>query len=266
MRGKGGVFWNFESFNPPVSRSNWANMDILAERADRLVVKSSYLDVPRDWLSEQFFDEAAFLQQTNEKAYLHEYMGEPVGTGANVFDNITDRPIPDDEYARFDRLKFGIDFGFAVDEFAWVKLHYDSTRRVLYVLDEIYEQRLSNADAVKKINTKHLNSRNIADSAEPRTINEFRLLGLNIEGAVKGPDSVDHGFKFLQGLSEIVIDKARTPNAYKEFTLYEYERDRNGNCISAYPKKQDHILSAVRYSMESEMRQSRIVTSGLKLY
>ncbi len=57
MRG-GDLFWNFESYNPPVSASNWANEDSLEERGDRLCHKSCYLDVPREWLGEQFFTEA----------------------------------------------------------------------------------------------------------------------------------------------------------------------------------------------------------------
>ena len=58
MRGKGGKFWNFESFNPPISRDNWANQDILDASPDRAIIKTSYLDVPVEWLSEQFIAEA----------------------------------------------------------------------------------------------------------------------------------------------------------------------------------------------------------------
>jgi len=266
MRGKDGVFWNFESLNPPVSQANWANKDILIDRPERLVVKSSYLDVPREWLSDQFFQEAEFLKQTNERAYRHEYLGEVTGTGGAVFENVTERVITDEEYRRFDKLFFGVDFGFAVDPFVWCKLYYDKTRQILYILDEIYEIKLSNKAAAEKIKRKHSGSMMItADSEEPKSIAEMRDLGLNITGARKGADSVDYGIKFLQSLSQIVIDKRRTPNAYKEFVSYEYERNKNGEYVSAYPDKNNHFVDSVRYALENEMRNSRIYTSNQRI-
>lgn len=76
MRG-GSVFWNFESYNPPISRDNWANKDSLEERADRLCHKSTYLQAPPEWLGEQFLAEAEHLKETDERAYQHEYLGMP---------------------------------------------------------------------------------------------------------------------------------------------------------------------------------------------
>ena len=84
MRG-GQKFWNFESYNPPLSRDNWANRDSLEERPERLCHKSTYLEAPPEWLGEQFLAEADHLKDTDEKAYEHEYLGVPVGCGSNVF-------------------------------------------------------------------------------------------------------------------------------------------------------------------------------------
>jgi len=95
MRGRDGRFWNFKTFHPPISQSNWANKDLLIERDDRLLAKSCYLDVPKDWLSEQFFNEAEFLKELNERAYRHEYLGKATGTGSNVFENVKIRTITD---------------------------------------------------------------------------------------------------------------------------------------------------------------------------
>lgn len=249
----GEKYWNFYSYNPPKSRDNWVNVEKLETSPDKIHHSSTYETVPRDWLGEQFINEAERLRERKPRVYEHEYLGIPTGTGGAVFENITERVITDEEYKRFDRFKFGIDFGFAVDEFAWIKLYYNRKKQILYVLDEIYEQKLPNKKAVEKIKQKHAgNMIIIADSAEPKSIAEMRSLGLNVTGAKKGADSVDYGFKFLQDLTEIIIDKHRTPNAYKEFALYEYATDRNGKYISEYPDKNDHILSAVRYAMEYE--------------
>ena len=78
---------------------------------------------------------------------------------------------------------------------------------------------------------------------------DLRAFGLPAQSAMKGPGSVDYGFKWLQK-RKIVIDRHRTPNAYQEFVNYEYERDKDGEFISGYPDRNDHILSATRYAFE----------------
>ena len=110
-------------------------------------------------------------------------------------------------------------------------------------------------DKIKKMNP--LNQGVIADSEDPRTINEFYELGLNVYGAKKGPGSVQHGIKWLQDLEEIVIDPFRCPNAKREFTGYELEKDKNGNFKGSYPDKDNHTIDAVRYSLENEMIQRK---------
>lgn len=84
--------------------------------------------------------------------------------------------------------------------------------------------------------------------------------GLRIYGVKKGPDSVDYGIRWLQSLDEIVIDKRRCPNTYREFVSYEYERNREGQFISAYPDKNNHAIDAVRYAMREDMR-----SGGMKI-
>ncbi|MCL2014738.1 MAG: phage terminase large subunit [Defluviitaleaceae bacterium] len=118
MRGDGERYWNFETYNVPRSMDHWVNEDILEERADRLVVENvTYRDVPIKWLGEPFIAEANFLKATNEESYKHEYLGITVGHGGTVFNNITERRIEKDELAQFEQLRFGIDFGFSMDEF-----------------------------------------------------------------------------------------------------------------------------------------------------
>ena len=79
---------------------------------------------------------------------------------------------------------------------------------------------------------------------------DFKTYGALIRGAEKGPDSVRYGIKWLQGLNHIYIDKRRCPYTFKEFTQYEYEQDKDGNFISAYPDADNHSIDAVRYAME----------------
>lgn len=252
LRG-GTKFWEFASFNPPKSRNAWVNEEILLDDDSRLVHHSTFQGVPKEWLGDLFFEEAARLKAKNELAYEHEYLGAVTGTGGAVFENVSDMEMPDGLVGNFDRIHDGLDFGFAVDPLAYVVMHYDRKHEDLYIFDEIYQQKLTNKQAAARIAPKANRRRIQADSAEPKSIVEMREFGLNVVGVAKGPDSVEHGMKWLQSLRNIYIDKRRAPNTYREFMCYEYERNRAGQFISAYPDKDNHTIDAVRYAMNLEM-------------
>ena len=258
MRG-GSVFWNFESYNPPISRDNWANKDSLEERADRLCHKSTYLQAPPEWLGKQFLDEAEHLKATDERAYQHEYLGIPVGTGGNVFETLELREISDEEISRFDRIYQGVDYGWFPDPFAFIRVHYDKARETIYLIDEIYQNKLSNEQSAGMIKAKgYTDAYIICDSAEPKSVADFRAMGLPAKAAVKGPDSVSYGMKWLQR-RKIVIDRRRTPRAYDEFVNYEYDRDKDGNFISGYPDEKNHLIDALRYAVEPISRRMGVI-------
>lgn len=262
LRG-GPRFWEFCSFNPPKSQNNWVNEEKLADDPDRLVHHSTYLGVPREWLGELFFEDAEKLKRKNELAYRHEYMGEVTGTGGAVFDNVEDMAMPDELVGNFDTLYFGLDFGFAVDPLAFICMHYKKSHRELYIFDEIYEQKMTNRVAADRIKPLLHGHHITADSAEPKSITEMRDFGLRVDGAKKGPDSIDYGMRWLQSLDKIYIDKRRAPNTYREFVGYEYERNRDGQFISAYPDKENHAIDAVRYGLEPVMRGDRIIAKRI---
>lgn len=250
----------FYTYNPPQSQNNWVNSEVEQQklRKDTLVHSSDYRTVPKEWLGEQFIYDAEHLKKTNPKKYEHEYLGVVTGTGAEVFTNVTQRRITDEEIARFDKIRRGLDFGFAADPLHYTENYYDKARKRLFIFAEIHQVGLKNSVAVEKI--KQINKLNgwiTADSAEPRTINEFNDLGLRITGAKKGPGSVEHGIKFLQDLNEIIIDPERCPNTAREFSTYEIEKDSNGNLKGTYPDKNNHSIDATRYSLEDEMKQSK---------
>ncbi len=249
MRG-GSVFWCFMSFNPPISINNFMNEEVLIERADRLVHSSDYRTVPMEWLGEQFFDEAEHLKATNEKAYRHEYLGEAVGTGGAVFEFLEFRTITDEEISRMDRIFNGTDWGFFPDPYAFVRSHYDKARETIYLIDELYKNKWSNQRTAQWILDKGYNDFTVTcDSAEPKSVVDYRDMGIPARGAVKGAGSVEYGMKWLQR-RHIVVDMKRTPRTGKELKEYEYERDKDGNFISGYPDASNHGIDALRYSYE----------------
>ena len=257
----------FYSYNPPKSINNWVNAEILNERPDRIVHTSTYLDVPKEWLGEQFIIEAEYLKEHNELAYRNEYLGEPTGTGGAVFTNLEIRHISNEEISHFDNIIDGNDFGYAVDPNCYIQMQYDKTRRCLFIFNEIYKVGMSNrelAEQIKKI--KVGNSFITCDSAEPKSIDELKSLGLRVKGAKKGPDSIDFGIKFLQKLEKIVIDNVRCPNTAREFSLYEYEKDKLGNFKSKYPDENNHSIDATRYAIEDYTISNTWQLSNRKLF
>ena len=246
----GNLAWIFKSFNPPKTMNNWANKYVLEPKENRIVHSSTYLDVPKEWLGQPFVDEAEHLKEVNPNAYEHEYMGIANGNGGNVFEYLEIRDITDEEIVRMDRIFAGVDYGWYPDAFCYLRTYYDSAREKIYLIDELYVNKWSNSKTADWIKKKGYDDYTmICDSAEPKSVNDFRDAGLPARGAIKGPGSIEYGFKFLQ-TKTLVIDPKRTPNAYKEITEYEYDRDKEGNVISGYPDGNDHAISALRYAYE----------------
>ncbi|MBQ6163935.1 MAG: PBSX family phage terminase large subunit [Clostridia bacterium] len=250
----------FKSFNPPKSANNWANKYIRIPKETRLVTESNYLSVPQKWLGKPFLDEAEFLRQINPTAYENEYLGVANGTGGNVFDNVQIRRITDDEIGNMDRLYRGVDWGWFPDPYQYVCCYYDKARLTLYIIDEYRANKQSNAETAQALKNRGVtpNDLLICDSAEPKSVRDYKNEGLMAIEAKKPPGSVDYGMKWLQSLRAIVIDNVRCPHTAEEFINYEYERDKEGNVISGYPDRDNHSIDAVRYAMNREALAGRV--------
>lgn len=250
LRG-GDESYDFSSYNPPKSKSNWVNRIKLTPNPKRVIHHSSYLEAPAEWLGQKFIDDAAHLKEINPEAYEHEYLGVPNGDGGNVFEYLEIRDITDEEISHMDKIFQGCDWGFFPDPYAFIRLYYNHNTEKIYLIDEIYENKWSNRKSADEILKRKYDDYTITcDSAEPKSINDYRDFGLPARGAIKGPGSVEYSMKWLQTRT-IVIDPKRTPNAYKEFSEYEYERDKDGNVISGYPDENNHLVDACRYATES---------------
>ncbi len=271
MRGGSG-FVVFNSFNPPLSLNSWANKYILKPDDRAIVFRTNYTMIPPEWLGESFLLEAERLKEINPDAYRHEYMGEAIGTGGEVFPNIEARTITDDEIKAMQYFYCGIDWGFASDPFAFVRCSYDRRTQTVFILDEIVKRGLSNADAVTLIQEKgydtgvskyqahydpdfHIRiapeSKQliICDSAEPKSIADVRKAGLKAVPCHKYPGSVNYGIRWLQS-KRIIIDQKRTPVSFAEFTQYEYEQTRDGEFLASVPDKDNHCIDGVRYALD----------------
>ena len=243
----------FKSFNPPASARSWANRYAMEQRPGKLVHHSTYQTTPAQWLGPRFLADAEHLQATNPVAYRQEYGGEVVGSGTAVFENLRLEAIPDALRTGFDRPLHGVDWGWYPDPWAYNAVHYDAARRALYILDELTRRRTSNKDTATLLQERGLTGADLitADSAEPKSVGDYRAFGLACKAAQKGPGSVNYSMKWLQGLAAIVIDPAVCPDTAREFSEYEYERDaRTGEVLPGYPDLNNHHIDAVRYATE----------------
>lgn len=252
-----GLFYKFFfSYNPPKRKQSWVNKKYESAfvPANTYVHHSTYLDNPH--ISKQFIEEAEAMKARNPMRYRWEYGGEAIGSGVVPFNNLTFRKIEDEEIKTFDNIRQGVDFGYATDPLAFVRWHYDKTRRRLFLMDELHGVKISNRELAEWVMSKGYHTHEvIADSAEPKSIVELRSLGLRrIRGAKKGPDSVEYGERWLDDLDEIIIDPKRTPHAAKEFEDIDYQTDKDGNPKPRLEDKNNHAIDATRYAMEMDMR------------
>ena len=196
----GNEFITFRVYNTPKSKRHFVNVEKRLPNPKRLVHRSTYLDVPVDWLGQPFFDDAELLKQNNPIAYANEYLGQETGDGGNVFENVELREITDEEIENFDYTYQGMDFGWFPDPLAWTKVCYQPNKLTLYVFDEFVVNKMSNAkvwDYLKENKAVKNDDLITADSAEPKSIGDFQSYGSLMRGTKKGPDSVEYSMKWL---------------------------------------------------------------------
>lgn len=161
-------------------------------------------------------------------------------------------------------VRYGLDFGYTNDPTSLIAV-YEYNRG--YILDEIiYQKGMSNkqiADTIKNSQQALV----IADSAEPKSIDEIRSYGINIIASEKGADSVKNGISFVQE-QRISVTK-RSLNLIKEYRNYFWIKDKNGKVINEPNEGFDHGLDAVRYAIVSlrnkQTEQANIVAMRNKM-
>lgn len=143
-------------------------------------------------------------------------------------------------------VRYGLDFGYSNDPTALIAVYYYNGG---YILDEVmYQKGLSNkqiADTIL-INKPALV---IADSAEPKSIDEIRLYGVNIMSSEKGQGSVNQGIQYVQD-QQISITR-RSKNLLKEYENYAWKVDKDGEVLNVPAPGWDHGCDALRYAIQS---------------
>lgn len=154
---------------------------------------------------------------------------------------------------------YGLDFGFSNDPDSLIKVAVDKKRKLIYASEVLYKTGNSTEQLTKLLqaNLNPSNSLVVADSADPRTINDLRIKNFNAIPATKGPDSVRNGIKRLQDY-EIIVTSTST-NLIKELRNYVWHDKKSEMPIDAY----NHQIDPLRYAFDKLVPQSTMYISGM---
>lgn len=223
---------------------------VLEGRPNSLVINVNY-DVADKygWLPDVIKAEIEDDKAKRPALYKHKWLGEPyLNTEIKIFkDWAFIETVPHDAVL----VATGLDFGYTNDPTAIVDVYrYNSG----YILDEVaYAKGLSNAQIAAILNAKERKVLVIADSAEPKSIDEIKLHGVNIIATTKGKDSVNNGIQFIQGVP-ISVTK-RSANLKKEYERYQWFVDKDGKITNIPLDAFNHGMDATRYGLTNQISQ-----------
>lgn len=221
---------------------------------DVLAMTTNYMC--NEWLDKN--DLALFerMKRDNPRRYRVAGLGDWGIVDGLIFEDWEEREFDIDEIRRKPGVHsvFGLDFGYTNDPTALFCGMIDRENRTLYVFDEMYEKGMSNERIARKIvEMGYSKERITADSAEPKSIDRLRELGLyHIRAARKGKDSISNGIDFLQDYHIVV--HPRCVNFLTEISNYTWDTDKLGNKVGKPIDDFNHLMDAMRYGCEGEMR------------
>lgn len=240
----------------PWNEGHWIKKRFFdAEPSDDILAKTT------NYLCNEFLDKSDLkvferMKKDNPRRYMVAGLGEWGISEGLVFENWKEKEFDWREILnkrKNCKAVFGLDFGYTNDPSAFFCGIIDLEQRELYVFDEIYEKALQNMSIYKKIEEKGFRKEVIiADCSEPKSIDYLKSLGLSrIKGAKKGKDSVNAGIQFIQEFK--IIIHPRCNNFITEISNYCWDKDKFGKTINKPIDDFNHLMDAMRYSLEEYM-------------
>ncbi len=221
------------------------------------------LALTTNYLCNEFLDVAdkkvfETMKEKNPRRYRVAGLGDWGIVDGLVYENWEEKTFEIDEIKRIAGIKsaFGLDFGYTNDPSAFPCMMVDTNAKVIYVFDEMYGYGMSNETIYHAINKLgYRKEKIIADSAEPKSIDRLRDLGLvNIKAARKGKDSISNGIDYIQGFKIIIHPKC--VNFMTEISNYTWDKDKFGKKINKPIDDFNHMMDAMRYGLEDLMESS----------
>lgn len=235
----------FLDWNP--TNEFWFYTEVKDKRDDVEFITLTYFD--NEALSNEIRD--AIEKRKGNKGWWQVYglgqLGEVEGKIYKDWEIIDEIP----HQARLERR--GMDFGYSNDPTAIVDIYYYNGG---YILDEVcYQKGLSNKQ-IADILINFPKVLTVADSAEPKSIDEIISYGVNTIPAEKGPGSVSQGIQFIQDL-RISVTK-RSTNLIKEYRNYLWKTDKDGKILNVPEDIFNHAMDAIRYGFSSYRKRQTV--------
>jgi phage terminase large subunit len=216
---------------------------VIEGRPNTLILNVNYdIAIKYGFLPDVILNEIEDDKKNRPALYKHKWLGEPSTTERKVYRDwrIIDE-IPHE--ARLERT--GVDFGYTNDPTAIVDIYYYNGG---YIFDQVaYQKGLSNKQIADILMSKEVKATAVADSAEPKSIDELVSYGVNVVPASKGQGSVLQGIQFVQG-QKCSITK-RSVSIIKEYRNYVWTTDKNGIITNDPDHLYSHSMDAIRYAM-----------------
>ena len=253
------------SFNP-VLQTHWIYKEFFGKWDDSktlyrdkklLILKTTYKD--NEFLTPDDID--ALESETDSYFYNVYTLGNWGVLGNLIFKNWHTEDLSS-KIPTFDKIYNGLDFGYAADPNALVRLHIDQARKKIYIFDELYKSGMHDDELADVLKTMIKTQYVTCDCAEPKSIDDLNRRGVRAIPAKKGPDSINYGIRFLQGY-EIIVD-IRCQNFKNEIQAYHWAEDKYGNALQKPVDKDNHLMDALRYATE-EIQLSSIATAGKRI-
>ncbi|WP_250278879.1 PBSX family phage terminase large subunit [[Clostridium] colinum] len=218
---------------------------------DILAITTNYLI--NEWLDEADIKMFESMKKNNPRRYQVAGLGEWGVSDGLVYENFIELSFNIQEIKKRNNVFaiFGLDFGYTNDPTALFCGLVDISLKEIYVFDELYKKSLTNFDIYNEIlNMGYVKETIIADSAEPKSIEELRELGINrIRPAKKGKDSLNNGIQYIQGFKIIIHPKCK--NFLNEICNYTWSKNEFGKPINRPIDDFNHLLDAMRYAIQS---------------
>ena len=249
-----GLFKQLTLIFNPWSAQSWLKARFFdAPDDDTLAITTTYKC--NEWLDNADLRIFEKMKANNPRRYRIEGEGDWGISEGLIYENVECKAFDVQEIRERSGIKsaFGLDFGFT-DPTAFVACLIDERESAIYVFDEFYRTGLTNRRIAQEIEAKgYASELIIADSAEPKSIQELRDLGFRVNPSRKGKDSVLHGIQKIQNYKIIVHPKCT--NFWHEVSNYCWEKDRFGKLVDKPDHEFSHGPDAFRYCCSRVLMQ-----------
>lgn len=226
----------------------------ISEDGETLAITTNYLC--NEWLSDSDRKEFERMKRERPKRYNVAGLGNWGIVDGLVYENWKERNFTLEQLPKDTVSAFGLDFGYTNDPTALFCGFLSLSEKRIYVWDELYKKGLSNRAIYKEITEMGYSKERITgDSAEPKSIDELKGLGLRITGAKKGRDSINNGIQWIQDF-EIIIHP-RCVNFLMEISTYQWKKDKFDKKLNEPEDDNNHLMDAMRYGLEKYIQKNK---------